>query len=182
MSSFYVFLFYLFSSFNMSYNLQNVNHCKMFVLYMCGIVFQPRSKHVLIQGSISAISFKFVLPMRWWDNARIYMYIKHIFKKLLTDIIPCIIPSTNQNNSASEWIALYNIWFIPFRIRAQIIQCVVPPTLNMRGKPPCTDSAEFNFAENQVVRRLTALQNACGAGNIYSDTRKISQLVLIAKS
>lgn len=52
----------------------------------------------------------------------------------------------------------------------------------MRGKPPCTDSAEFNFAENQVVRRLTALQNACGAGNIYSDTRKISQLVLIAKS
>eukprot|EP00105_Crassostrea_gigas_P024249 XP_011444437.2 PREDICTED: uncharacterized protein LOC105340197 [Crassostrea gigas] len=49
-------------------------------------------------------------------------------------------------------------------IRAQIIQCVVPPTLNMRGKPPCTDSAEFNFAENQVVRRLTALQNACGAG------------------
>ncbi|XP_062594249.1 uncharacterized protein LOC134255753 [Saccostrea cucullata] len=49
-------------------------------------------------------------------------------------------------------------------IRAQIIQCIVPTTLNMRGKPPCTDSAEFNFAENQVVRRLTALQNACGAG------------------
>ena len=59
-------------------------------------------------------------------------------------------------------------WMIHFtcRIRAQIIQCIVPPTLNMRGKPPCTDSAEFNFAENQVVRRLTALQNACGAGNV----------------
>lgn len=78
-----------------------------------------------------------------------------------------------QNNSAGERIFLYTIWFLPFRIRAQIIQCVVPPTLNMRGKPPCTDSAEFNFAENQVVRRLTALQNACGAGNFYFDPQKI---------
>lgn len=78
-----------------------------------------------------------------------------------------------QNNSAGDRIFLYTIWFLPFRIRAQIIQCVVPPTLNMRGKPPCTDSAEFNFAENQVVRRLTALQNACGAGNFYFDPQKI---------
>lgn len=78
-----------------------------------------------------------------------------------------------QNNSAGERIFLYTIWFLHFRIRAQIIQCVVPPTLNMRGKPPCTDSAEFNFAENQVVRRLTALQNACGAGNFYFDPQKI---------
>ncbi|KAK3104586.1 hypothetical protein FSP39_005651 [Pinctada imbricata] len=61
-------------------------------------------------------------------------------------------------------------------IRAQIIQCIVPSTLNKRGKPPCTNTAEFNFAENQVVRRLTALQNACGAGALPQANPCMAQL------
>ncbi|XP_076085411.1 uncharacterized protein LOC143056216 isoform X1 [Mytilus galloprovincialis] len=49
-------------------------------------------------------------------------------------------------------------------IRPQVIQCIIPATLNKRGAGSCTDPLEFNFAENQVVRRLSSLQDMCGAG------------------
>ncbi|CAC5419213.1 unnamed protein product [Mytilus coruscus] len=36
--------------------------------------------------------------------------------------------------------------------------------IKKRGAGSCTDPLEFNFAENQVVRRLSSLQDMCGAG------------------
>lgn len=66
----------------------------------------------------------------------------------------------------------YNVLTACFSIRPQIIQCIIPPTLNKRGVGPCRDQAEFNFAENQVVRRLSALQEMCGAGTPVSTTNR----------